>query len=148
MDSWYVGIPVVIISAWVSVLLLPGMSLSLTGVLRFIPFFFWHSLRGGVGVARLVLDPQLPLSPGIVKYCWRLPPGVSRVFMANTVSLLPGSLSVEVGTTCLHLHVLNDTDNDNFSSELATIEQRVADLFTLDLITNTSANTNASERKV
>ena len=78
IDSWYIGVPVVAFAAWVSLVLLPGFSLSLPGILRFIPFFLWHSLRGGVDVAWRALHPQLPISPGMVDYRWRLPPGLAR----------------------------------------------------------------------
>ncbi len=129
--SWYIGIPVVIFATWVSLALLPGFSLSLSGILRFIPFFLWHSLRGGVDVAWRAVHPQLLISPDIVDYHWRLPIGLPRVFMVNTVSLLPGTLSAEMDDNCLHLHVLDKTSD--FSKDLAIIEQRVADLFALDL---------------
>jgi len=136
-NSWYLGVPVVVIAAWVSVLLLPGVPLSLPGILRFIPFFLWQSLRGGVDVARCALHPSLPISPAMVEYRWRLPEGFSRLFMANTVSLLPGTLSAELDENCLHLHVLDKSGD--FSSELVDVEQRVADLFGLDLSPNEKA---------
>lgn len=131
INSWYIGVPVVVFATWVSLVLLPSFSLSLSGALRFLPFFFWHSLRGGVDVAWRALHPQLAISPDMVKYPWRLPAGLPRVFMSNTVSLLPGTLSAEMDEDYLHLHVLDKTDD--FSKDLAIIEQRVADLFALNL---------------
>lgn len=131
MDSWYIGIPAVVLASWASLALMPGFSLSLRGLLRFIPFFLWHSLRGGIDVAWRALHPRLLVSPGMVEYRWRLPPGLPQVFMASTVSLLPGTLSAELDETCLHIHALDITDD--ISSELLIIEERVADLFALDL---------------
>lgn len=134
IGSWYVGVPVVVIATWVSLKLVPGFALSLSAVLRFIPFFLWHSLRGGVDVAQRALLPRLAIEPGMVDYHWRLPAGLARVFMANIVSLLPGTLSAELGETTLHLHVLDITAD--ISGELEIIEQRVADIFALDLSVN------------
>lgn len=136
MDSWLVGVPVVLLTTWVSMSLLPPVSLSLQGVLQFIPFFLWRSLVGGVDVARRVFHPRLPISPGMVDYRWRMPPGLPRVFMANTVSLLPGTLSTELDEQQLHLHVLDKTDA--FTAELMRIEARVAKLFGLKLMTGGS----------
>lgn len=65
-----------------------------------------------------------------------MPPGLPRVFMANTVSLLPGTLSVELDEEHLRVHVLDQTGA--FASELAMIEVRVARLFGLNLITDES----------
>ena len=132
MYSWLVGVPVVLFAALASGALLPGTSWSLPGILRFIPFFLWHSLRGGVDVAGRALHPRLPISPGLLKYQWRLPTGLPRVLMANTVSLLPGTLSAELGEEFLQVHVLDKTGA--FESELAVIEVRVARMFGLNLV--------------
>ncbi len=131
MDSWWVGVPVVLFAALVSWVLLPPRCWSLTGIIRFIPFFLWRSLYGGMDVARRALHPRLPISPGLFCYPWRLPPGLPRVFLANIVSLLPGTLSAQLGEHGLHVHVLDE--RKDFLSELETVEQRVAALFGISL---------------
>lgn len=100
------------------------------------PFFLWRSLNGGVDVARRALQPRLPISPGLFDHRWRLPPGLPRVFMANTVSLLPGTLSAELEDDRLRVHVLDHTAA--FASELTLIEARVARLVGLNLVVDGS----------
>ena len=51
--------------------------------------------------------------------------------MANTVSLLPGTLSLELGAHCLRVHVLDD--RKDFLSELEKVEQKVAAMFGISL---------------
>jgi len=138
-SSWFIGVPAVLFATWLSVLLLPSVSLSLPGIAHFIPFFLWQSLCAAVNIARQVLHPNLPITPVIVDYQWRLPPGLSRVFMANTVSLLPGTLSLRLHKDYLRIHVLNQTGA--FISELPVIEACVAQVFTLDLALNKSEET-------
>jgi len=130
-DSWLVGTPVILVATMISLLLLPPFLWSLTGILRFVPFFLSRSLYGGVDVARRALHPRLPISPGLFDHPWRLPPGLPRIFMANTVSLLPGTLSLELGANCLQVHVLDD--RKDFLSELEKVEQRVAAMFGISL---------------
>jgi len=130
-DSWLVGAPVILFATMVSLLLLPPLLWSLTGTVRFVPFFLWRSLYGGVDVAKRALHPRLPISPGLFNHPWRLPPGLPRVFMANTVSLLPGTLSLELGAHCLRVHVLDD--RKDFLSELEKVEQKVAAMFGISL---------------
>jgi len=137
MYSWLIGAPVVVFAVLVSGVLLPGTSWSLPGILRFIPFFLWHSLRGGVDVAGRALHPRLPISPGLLEHKWRLPTGLPRVLMANTVSMLPGTLSAELGEEFLHVHVLDLTGA--FESELTQIESRVARMFGLNLAADGAA---------
>lgn len=136
MGSWLVGVPVILFSTLLSVMLLPPFSWSLTGIARFVPFFLWHSLRGGVDVAGRALHPRLPISPGLFDYRFRLPPGLSRVFMANTVSLLPGTLSAELNEEYLCVHVLDESRA--FAEELKVLENYVAGVFGLDLSGNRS----------
>jgi len=131
INSWLVGVPMVLFATLVSVALLPPLSWSLTGIVRFAPYFLWHSLYAGIDVARRALHPRLPISPGMYDHRWRLPPGLPRVFMANTVSLLPGTLSAELDEEHLYVHVLDQTGD--FASELTVIEMRVAELFGLNL---------------
>ena len=131
MDSWPVGLPVVLIATLTSVMLMPPLSWSLRGMVLFIPYFLWHSIRGGVDVARRAMHPQLPISPGLFEYRFRLPPGLSRVFMANTVSLLPGTLSVDLEKEILRIHVLDETCA--IDEELKVLENRLADIFGLEL---------------
>ncbi len=131
LSSWLVGAPVVLFATWVSVKLLPVFSFSLKGFLEYIPFFLWNSLVGGIDVAQQALQPRLQISPQMHAYRWRLPPGLSRVLMANTVSLLPGTLSAELDDEHLTIHVLDK--NSDFVSDLIKIEQRVANIFGLTL---------------
>ena len=65
-----------------------------------------------------------------------MPPGLPRVFMANTVSLLPGTLSAELDEEHLHVHVLDQTGD--LTSELAVMESRVTRLFGLNLVADES----------
>ncbi|WP_246033064.1 Na+/H+ antiporter subunit E [Shewanella canadensis] len=131
VNSWLVGTPVVLIATLISMVLVPPFSCSVVGSVRFVPFFIWHSLRGGADVAWRAFHPKMPIAPDLVDFPLRLPPGMSRVFMVNTVSLLPGTLSVELGANSLKVHVL-DT-RKNVLSELMTLETIVARMFDISL---------------
>jgi len=133
MNSWMIGVPFIFFATLSSMVLLPPHSWSLIGIVRFIPFFLWHSLCAGVDVARRALHPRLPISPGMYDYRWRLPPGMPRVVMANTVSLLPGTLSTKLEEDTLQVHVLDQ--EGAFASDLIMIETRVANEFGLSLHT-------------
>ena len=137
LTSWALGAPVVLFATLISVLLMPSSSWSLRGVIRFIPYFLWHSMRGGVDVARRAMHPQMPVSPALIDYRFRLPPGLSRVFMADTVSLLPGTLSVELSDEMLRIHVLDDSRAIKY--ELNALENYLADIFRLELAAETGA---------
>ena len=129
--SWVVGLPMVLLATFASLALLQPFRVSLMGIMRFIPFFIWHSLQGGVDVAQRVLRPKMLISPTLFDYKVTLPAGISRVFMANTVSLLPGTLNAELDQDILRVHVLDEADN--FEEELNILEKQVASVFGLEL---------------
>ncbi len=64
-----------------------------------------------------------------------IPPGLPQVFMANTVNLLPDTLSValttELNQNALTVHVLDR--NKQITIELESVEHRVARLFGVSL---------------
>lgn len=131
LSSWWVGGPVVLLAVASGSALLVPVSFVWYEVLRFVPFFLWRSLLGGVDVAWRVMHPRLPIAPDLIEYPLQLPPGLPRVLMANIVSLLPGTLSAALNDTLLTVHVL-DSRNDN-RAELSAVEQGVARIFNAPL---------------
>lgn len=125
--SWWIGVPAVLLAATASVALLSPVTLVWHELFRFVPFFLIRSLMGGADVAWRAVHPRMPIAPHLIEYPIRLPSGLPRVFMANTVSLLPGTLSAELNSSYLKVHVLNG--RKDVLSELETLEQRVAALF-------------------
>ena len=125
--SWWIGAPAVAGAVIISVTLVPPLGLVWREVMGFVPFFLWHSLKGGVDVAWRAFHPRLPITPELVEYPLRLPPGLPRVILVNTVSLLPGTLSAELGGQVLKVHVLDSLGD--FLAELEALEQRVGCMF-------------------
>ncbi|MBE0599059.1 MAG: Na+/H+ antiporter subunit E [Desulfuromonadales bacterium] len=131
--SWVIGGPAVLLATLLSLRLRSPVAWRWrpAGLLRFVPYFLWHSLRGGLDVTRRALHPRLPIAPALVYHTLRLPPGPSRVFLANTINLLPGTLSAELQDSRLTVHML-DAALVNVM-ELQRLETRVADLFAVSL---------------
>lgn len=130
-SSWWIGVPAVLLATGISVLLVPPFSLVLWELLRFVPLFLVKSLMGGVDVGRRAFQPEMGITPDLVEYPLRLPPGIAAVFMSNVVSVLPGTLSAELDEHTLTVHVF-DTRKP-FLQELEVIEESVARLFGVPL---------------
>jgi len=121
--SWWIGAPAVAGAVIISVILLPPLGLVWREVMGFVPFFLWHSLKGGADVARRAFHPRMPVAPELIEYPLRLPPGLSQVAMINITSLLPGTLSAEIEGQVLKVHVLDS--RGDFLDGLNALEQRV-----------------------
>lgn len=126
-QSWWVGIPAVMLATTINVIALGPIHMRWTRLYWFIPFFLKRSLVGAVDVARRVLHPSMPLAPVLTKYPLKIPEGSARTLLLNIISLLPGTLSVDIHENCLAVHVLDGATD--FSRELAEVEQAVARLY-------------------
>jgi multicomponent Na+:H+ antiporter subunit E len=93
-------------------------------VLRFIPYFLFQSLRGGLDVSLRVFRPTLPLRPAILVLPVGLPEGPARVLLASVASLMPGTLAVRIAGDGLHVHVLDD--RQDVAASIAELERRIA----------------------
>lgn len=130
-NSWIVGGPALVLAAWISVRLWPGLSWhwSPRGALAFGAYFLRESWRGGWDVARRALSPRVNIAPGIISHPLRLPAGPARLFFCGVVSLLPGTAVVAIGSDEIQVHVLDQSAH--VESGLRELECRVAALFDL-----------------
>jgi len=133
--SWTIGAPAILLAVIASTMLVPPVSLAWSEIPAFIGFFLIRSLAGGADVAWRALHPHMPIAPDLITYPLRIPPGLPQVFMVNTISLLPGTLSVELITemnqSSLTVHVLDR--KKQIAIELESVEHRVARLFGVPL---------------
>lgn len=126
-SSWWIGAPAALLTVITSLALIPAAPFSWFELARFVPFFLYRSLLGGADVARRAFHPRMPIDPDLVEYPLRLPPGLARVFMVNTINLLPGTLCAEIDSKRLRVHVLDA--RNNFQSEIEAVETGVARMF-------------------
>ena len=96
---------------------------------QFLLFFMGRSVAAGIDVARRLLSPALPVSPGYLTVYLTLPEGGPRWLLANTLSLMPGTLSVHLDGHRLDLHCL-DT-RDPIERDVRAVEWKVAQVFGL-----------------
>lgn len=99
----------------------------LVATVVFVGYFLLRSVAAGVDVARRLLSPRLPINPGYLIYTTSLPAGSPRWLLANTLSLLPGTLSVTLRGSDLELHCL-DTAMP-VCEDVARTERRIARMF-------------------
>jgi multicomponent Na+:H+ antiporter subunit E len=73
-------------------------------LLLYIPVFAYMCLKSNIDVALRVLSPGLQINPGIVKIRTALKSEVARVFLANSITLTPGTMTVEIKDDVLYIH--------------------------------------------
>ncbi|WP_404364748.1 Na+/H+ antiporter subunit E [Marinobacter sp.] len=108
--TWF-GLAVSLLVAVVSMRLFPPSPyrLRLSGILAFGGYFMAQSVLAGLDVARRLINPRLPMHPGMVTVTTALPEQGPRWLLANTLSLMPGTLTVTIHDNQLGLHCLDTT---------------------------------------
>jgi len=85
-------------------------------IVYYLPLFLWECFKANIDVAYRVLHPQLPIRPGIVKVKTKLKTDVGLTFLANSITLTPGTMSVDIDKDrgILYIHCINvrETDTD------------------------------------
>jgi len=82
----------------------------------YVPIFLWECLKANIDVALRVLNPKLPINPGIVKVKTTLKSDTGLTFLANSITLTPGTLCVDIDAEkgILYIHWIDvktqDTD--------------------------------------
>ena len=89
-------------------------------------------LLSGWRVAVLVLQPRMPLKPGIFAYPLRLERDFEITLLANLITLTPGTLSVDVSLDrkTLFVHAIDCSDPDQTKADIAQgFEAKIMEAF-------------------
>jgi len=96
---------------------------------RLLGFWCWLArevLRSSLEVARVVLDPRLPISPRVVEIESTSPHPFDQVLLGNSITLTPGTLTLDLHKGMLRVHTLTEAGaSDLMSGEM---DRRVAGL--------------------
>ncbi|MDX9721479.1 MAG: Na+/H+ antiporter subunit E [Myxococcota bacterium] len=122
----------VALGAWGARVLWPEDSPAITPrqALRFvlfIPHLLASVLMAALQVAEVVLDPRMPIEPHLMNHRTSFTRPASRVLYANSITLTPGTITVDVDDDTFCIHCLAE----RFADEIATgeLEDRVAHVF-------------------
>jgi multicomponent Na+:H+ antiporter subunit E len=79
----------------------------------------WQMVKSGFYVAYIILHPRMPIQPVIVRFTSEQPNVIARVILGNSITLTPGTLTLEIKGNRFVVHALtHDTDEDPFSGRM------------------------------
>lgn len=64
----------------------------------------WECIKANFDVAYRVLHPAMPIKPGIVKVKLDLQSEFARAMLANSITMTPGTISVDIIDDYLYVH--------------------------------------------
>lgn len=78
--------------------------------LTYLPILFYYMIIANFDVLYRVLHPDVPINPGIVKVKTGLKNRIARAVLCNSITLTPGTLSVDIVEDKIYVHWINITD--------------------------------------
>lgn len=107
----------------------------LFGAIGLMVVFVWELVKSSVNVAVIVLSPNRRLQPAIFAYPLTVKSDVAITFLANLITLTPGTLSMDVSDdrTTLFVHSIDAPDIDSMVKGIHdSFETRIIALFEPD----------------
>ncbi len=111
-----------IIASFTATVIFSGHSLSFSGKLLqparyfwavlYLIIFIWECIKANFDVAYRVLHPALPIHPGIVKVRLGIQSDIGRTILANSITMTPGTITVDIIGDYIYIHWINITSND------------------------------------
>jgi multicomponent Na+:H+ antiporter subunit E len=88
-----------------------GVPLHLSGrVWLYLPWLMKEIFVANVAVAKIILDPRLPISPRIVTFRGSQRTDLGRAIYANSITLTPGTITTGVEGQDFEIHALTAAD--------------------------------------
>lgn len=75
-----------------------------TFLFAYVPYLLWSIVRANIDVALRVVNPRLPIRPGIVRVKTRLKSPLGRLLLTSSITLTPGTLTVDIDGDDLFIH--------------------------------------------
>ncbi len=96
-------------------------------MLWYIVVFLVALVKANLDVAKRVITPSLPINPGIVKFKTKLKTNYSKMVLANSITLTPGTLSVDIVDDTFYIHWIDvsTTDPEKAFTEIAESFEKV-----------------------
>jgi len=96
-------------------------------MIQYLLVFTRELIKSNLDVARRVISPSLPINPGIVKFKSKLPTDYAKMVLANSITLTPGTLSIDIIDDTFYIHWIDvkTTDPEEAFTEIAETFEKI-----------------------
>jgi multicomponent Na+:H+ antiporter subunit E len=90
--------------------------LRIARMLLFIPYLVWEIAKANVTIAYIILHPSLPIDPEMRRFRVAVWGGLPVTTLGNSITLTPGTLTVDVGRNGLDIHTLTGDAREDLAA--------------------------------
>ena len=95
--------------------------------IAYIPWLIQQIVLANIHVASVVLRPRMPIDPQILTFKTKLETDISSVTLANSITLTPGTITMDIKDGVFYVHALDQKSADDLNA--GDMEDRVAHIF-------------------
>lgn len=94
--------------------------------LVYLAVFIWSCIKANFDVAYRVLHPRMPIKPGIVKVRTTLKSEFARMLLANSITMTPGTLTVDIIGDDYYIHwiYIRSRDPETYTSMITGVFEK------------------------
>ncbi len=81
-------------------------------LLVYLIVLIWECIKANFDVAYRVLHPAMPIKPGIVKVKLQLQSEFARAMLANSITMTPGTIAVDIIDDYIYVHWIYVSTDD------------------------------------
>lgn len=82
----------------------------------FLPWLAWEVVKANLQVAKTILSPSMPIRPHLIRVPADQRTTIGKVTLANTITITPGTISLDLRDGVILVHCLDDEMADQDSS--------------------------------
>ncbi|MFZ7104889.1 MAG: Na+/H+ antiporter subunit E [Peptococcaceae bacterium] len=82
---------------------------------KYFTYWFWllkEIIKANIDIALVVLNPKLPINPRMIRFKMPMANPIAHVTLANSITLTPGTITVDVEDGVYTIHALTDGAGD------------------------------------
>jgi len=93
----------------------------------YLPWLIWQIITASLQVAYVVISPKMPINPSMIRFKTKLNKVTARVILGNSITLTPGTITVDLGDEEFVVHALMDVSFSGIESD--SLPYQVAKLY-------------------
>ena len=82
----------------------------------YFPWLFLRVVASSLHLTKLILDPSLRIEPKLITYKSRLNHQAAVVMLGNSITLTPGTITVEIEGNQLIVHAIDEASGEDLTS--------------------------------
>jgi len=105
----------------------PPAVLKFLHFVRYMPWLLYQVVKANFQVAKIVLNPRMPIDPSIIRFNVRTKRKVAQVILANSITLTPGTVTISLDDGSYTVHTLVPELAQGLVE--ATMQNKVGEIF-------------------